>query len=114
MDRSRSTAPARGEAPASPGGAGPARRIGELRREARRLQEALVSHAVVDQATGVIITLGALRPDEGLEVLRSVSRRTGRALADVARLIVEWPSRDRLPDDVGPALRAALEEAGGD
>ncbi|MFJ6837388.1 ANTAR domain-containing protein [Streptomyces sp. NPDC091209] len=63
---------------------------GELRDENAQLREALGSHAVVDQASGVLLAVGQLRPDRGRHVLRKVSQRTGIKLRHVAELLIEW------------------------
>ncbi|MEU0896557.1 ANTAR domain-containing protein [Streptomyces massasporeus] len=39
------------------------------------LQSAITSHVVIDQAIGVIIALGGLRPQQGFDVLRDISQR---------------------------------------
>ncbi|MGW1810735.1 ANTAR domain-containing protein [Streptomyces fodineus] len=51
-------------------------KISELQTEISQLQEAVVSHTVVDQAIGVVITLGGLRPEQGFQALREVSQHT--------------------------------------
>lgn len=81
--------------------------ISELQKEIGQLQEAVVSHTVVDQAIGVVIALGRLRPDQGFGVLREVSQRTNTRLRQIAELIVDWAGGEQLPDEI----RAALDEA---
>lgn len=86
-------------------------RIEELQEEIAQLRQALVSHAVVDQAIGVVIALSGLRPDQGWEVLKAVSQRTNTKLRDVAQHVVRWPDLGSLPAELRPALRIALAEA---
>ncbi|MBL1082271.1 ANTAR domain-containing protein [Streptomyces actinomycinicus] len=86
-------------------------RIDQLQREIAQLQEAVVSHAVIDQAIGVVISLGGLRPDQGFEVLRTVSQRTNTKLRDIAEQIVGWVHSERLAEDVRQALETALADA---
>ncbi|MFF0096689.1 ANTAR domain-containing protein [Streptomyces canus] len=86
-------------------------KIEELQEEIAQLRQALVSHAVVDQAIGVVLALGGLRPDQGWEVLKTVSQRTNTKLRDVAQHVVRWPELRSLPPEIRPALRIALAEA---
>ncbi|MEU6773711.1 ANTAR domain-containing protein [Streptomyces sp. NPDC046759] len=80
-----------------------------LQEEVAQLRWAVVSHAVVDQAIGVVITVGGLRPDQGWEVLKQVSQHTNVKLREVARHVVQWPASGRLPDDIRRALSAAVD-----
>jgi len=50
--------------------------IVELRAEIDQLKQAVTSHAAVDQAIGMMATLGRVPPDEGGAVLREVSQPT--------------------------------------
>ncbi|MET7732184.1 ANTAR domain-containing protein [Streptomyces sp. NPDC005402] len=86
-------------------------KIEELQEEVAQLRQAVVSHAVVDQAIGVVIALSGLRPEQGWEVLKTVSQRTNTKLREVAQHIVRWPERGSLPPEIRPALRIALTEA---
>ncbi|MFG2467259.1 ANTAR domain-containing protein [Streptomyces canus] len=86
-------------------------KIEELQEEIAQLRQALVSHAVVDQAIGVVLALSGLRPDQGWEVLKTVSQRTNTKLRDVAQHVVRWPELRSLPSEIRPALRIALAEA---
>ncbi|GGQ75829.1 hypothetical protein GCM10010280_22470 [Streptomyces pilosus] len=79
-----------------------------MRAEISQLQEAVVSHAVVDQAIGVVVTLGGLRPDEGFQVLREVSQHTNVKLRQVSEQIVDWVHSERLSDEIRAALDKAL------
>jgi ANTAR domain len=86
-------------------------KIEELQEEIAQLRQALVSHAVVDQAIGVVLALSGLRPEQGWEVLKAVSQRTNTKLRDVAQHVVHWPELGSLPLEIRPALRIALTEA---
>ncbi|MFR9800120.1 ANTAR domain-containing protein [Streptomyces sp. MS06] len=79
-----------------------------LRAEVGQLKHALASHAVVDQAIGVVITLGGLRPEEGWEVLKTVSQRTNVKLRLVAGQVVAWARGGRLPEEVSEVLHERL------
>ncbi|GLP65220.1 hypothetical protein TUSST3_18400 [Streptomyces sp. TUS-ST3] len=86
-------------------------KIEELEEEVAQLRQALVSHAIVDQAIGVVLALSGLRPEQGWEVLKNVSQRTNTKLRDVAQHVVRWPELGSLPAELRPALRIALAEA---
>ena len=92
---------------ASPGEDGP--RIVELQEEIGRLKEAVTSHAVVDQAIGMIVALGRVTPDQGWCVLREVSQHTNIKLRNIAELIIVWGRKGDLPPDVRAALEDTLE-----
>lgn len=106
-DNLRNGAPARLDGHEVPGREPLLHMISELQKEIGQLQEAVVSHTVVDQAIGVVIALGRLRPDQGFGVLREVSQRTNTRLRQIAELIVDWAGGEQLPDEI----RAALDEA---
>ncbi|MGW7243788.1 ANTAR domain-containing protein [Streptomyces sp. NPDC054804] len=87
-----------------------ARQLAQLQQEIGQLQEAMTSHAVVDQAIGVVISVGKLSPEQGFEVLRMVAQRTNIKLRKVAALIVNWPGGGLLPDALHQALEQALTD----
>ncbi|GAA3996956.1 ANTAR domain-containing protein [Streptomyces sp. NBC_01352] len=82
-------------------------RIFELQAEIDQLKEAVASHAVVDQAIGMVVALGRVTPDQGWEVLKDVSQHTNIKLRNVAELILLWGRAGQMP----PEIRAELEEA---
>jgi hypothetical protein len=82
-------------------------RISELQREVEQLKEAVVSHAVVDQAIGMIVALGRVAPAQGWAVLKDVSQHTNIKLRNVADLILIWGRGGQMP----PEIRAELEDA---
>ncbi|MFE2099712.1 ANTAR domain-containing protein [Streptomyces sp. NPDC059468] len=86
-------------------------KISELQTEISQLQEAVVSHTVVDQAIGVVIALGGLRPEQGFQVLREVSQHTNTKLRQVCELIVDWVHGEQLPDEIRTSLDKALATA---
>lgn len=85
-----------------------AARLKELEGENVQLQEALRSHAVVDQAIGVVLALGGLTPHEGWDVLRTVSQRTNTKLRSVAELVIEWVRTKELRADIRTELERQL------
>ncbi|EXU62557.1 hypothetical protein Z951_40800 [Streptomyces sp. PRh5] len=82
--------------------------IAALEEEVGQLRRAVVSHAVIDQAIGVVITHGRLLPGQGWDVLRTVSQNTNSKVRLIAEQIVQWPYSGRLPEDIQRALEAAL------
>ncbi|GEJ99748.1 ANTAR domain-containing protein [Streptomyces sp. 1-11] len=86
-------------------------KISELQTETSQLQEAVVSHTVVDQAIGVGITVGGLHPEQGFQVLREVSQHRNTKLRQVSERIVDWVHGKQLPDEIHTALNKALARA---
>ncbi|WP_225829147.1 ANTAR domain-containing protein [Streptomyces naphthomycinicus] len=82
-------------------------RVAALEAEVVQLKEAMTSHAVVDQAIGMMVAFGRVTPDQGWQVLREVSQHTNIKLRHVAELILIWGRRGDIP----PGIRAELEEA---
>ncbi|MGX1541099.1 ANTAR domain-containing protein [Streptomyces adustus] len=79
----------------------------ELEAEVEQLKEAVTSHAVVDQAIGMMVALGRLSPEQGWAVLKEVSQHTNIKLRHVAELILAWG----YDGEISPEIRAELEEA---
>ncbi|MHC3474580.1 ANTAR domain-containing protein [Streptomyces sp. 7R007] len=82
-------------------------RVFALQEEIAQLKEAVASHAVVDQAIGMVVALGRVSPDQAWEVLKDVSQHTNIKLRHVADLILVWGRDGVMP----PEIRAELEEA---
>ncbi|SOD90713.1 ANTAR domain-containing protein [Streptomyces sp. Ag109_G2-15] len=82
-------------------------RIAELQAEVDQLKEAVASHAVIDQAIGMMVALGRVTPDQGWEVLKDVSQHANIKLRNIAELILIWGRRGDIP----PEIRAELEDA---
>ncbi|WP_399881395.1 ANTAR domain-containing protein [Streptomyces sp. BBFR51] len=80
--------------------------IFRLQEQVRQLKEAVVSHAVVDQAIGVVVVLGGVTPDEGWIVLKEVSQHTNIKLRNVAEATLIWGRTGVMP----PEILAALED----
>ncbi|WP_329331981.1 ANTAR domain-containing protein [Streptomyces sp. NBC_00663] len=87
-------------------------RIFELQEEVEQLKEAVTSHAVVDQAIGMMVALGRVTPDEGWVVLKDVSQRTNIKLRNVADLILIWGRYGELSPQIRAELEAALDRHG--
>ncbi|MFF8404569.1 ANTAR domain-containing protein [Streptomyces sp. NPDC015684] len=87
-------------------------RIVELQAEIDQLKEAVASHAVVDQAIGMMVAFGRVTPDQGWEVLRDVSQHTNIKLRNIAELILVWGRRGDIPPEVRAELEDALDRYG--
>ncbi|WP_433447827.1 ANTAR domain-containing protein [Streptomyces sp. CA-142005] len=87
-------------------------RLSELQAEVDQMKEAVISHAVVDQAIGMVVALGRVTPDEGWEVLREVSQHTNIKLRNIAELILIWGRRGDIPPEVCAELEDALDRYG--
>ncbi|MEU3255405.1 ANTAR domain-containing protein [Streptomyces sp. NPDC006997] len=83
--------------------------IAALQEEIAQLRHAVVSHAVVDQAIGVVVAYGGVHPDHGWDVLREISQHTNTKLREVAEHLVQWPHCGWLPAGIRRCLDAALE-----
>jgi len=84
------------------------RRVAALEQEVEQLRNALTSHAVIDQAIGVIAAVSRLPAQESWDVLREVSQHTNIKVREVARLVLRWVESGRLPDEIRPVMRAAV------
>ncbi|MEU9663599.1 ANTAR domain-containing protein [Streptomyces chartreusis] len=87
-------------------------RVFELEEEVQQLKEAVVSHAVVDQAIGMMVAMGRITPDQGWAVLREVSQHTNIKLCHVAELILDWGRTGELPSQIRAELEDALDRHG--
>ncbi|WP_189984719.1 ANTAR domain-containing protein [Streptomyces capoamus] len=76
------------------------------------MKEAMASHAVVDQAIGMVVALGRITPDRGWQVLKDVSQHTNIKLRNIAELILIWGRRGDIPAEVRAALEDALDRYG--
>ncbi|MFE5136343.1 ANTAR domain-containing protein [Streptomyces fagopyri] len=90
--------------------------VARLRAENARLHQALDSHAVVDQAIGVLIALHRLSAGSGWEILREVSRHSDITVREVADLVIGWPQGHPMPapvrDELDDALRRRRRDSG--
>ncbi len=83
-----------------------------LQAEVDQLKEAVTSHAVVDQAIGVMVALGRVTPDEGWEVLKEVSQHTNIKLRHIAEMVLTWGRDGEMPSEVRAELEDALDRHG--
>ncbi|MGW3990782.1 ANTAR domain-containing protein [Streptomyces sp. NPDC004830] len=91
---------------------GGSERILQMQEEIQQLKEAVVSHAVVDQAIGMVVALGRVSPDQGWAVLKQVSQHTNTKLRNVAEMILVWGRTGLMPEEIRAALEDALDRAG--
>ncbi|MFJ5779874.1 ANTAR domain-containing protein [Streptomyces sp. NPDC093094] len=84
-------------------------RVGELEEETEQLKEAVTSHAVVDQAIGMMIAMGRIDSDQGWTVLREISQHTNIKLRHVAELVLLWGRTGEISPEIADELGAALE-----
>ncbi|MGX1128369.1 hypothetical protein RKD49_000559 [Streptomyces glaucescens] len=87
-------------------------RIAALQEEVAQLKEAVSSHAVIDQAIGMMVALGRVTPDQGWMVLKEVSQHTNIKLRTVAELILIWGRQGEMPPEIGAELEDALDRHG--
>ncbi|MEW2530252.1 ANTAR domain-containing protein [Streptomyces sp. NPDC047071] len=78
--------------------------VRELQEQVEQLKQAVRSHAVIDQAIGVVLTVGQLTPQEAWDVLREMSMRSNTKLRTVADHLLAWAQTGDLP----APLRAEL------
>ncbi|MEW2529051.1 ANTAR domain-containing protein [Streptomyces sp. NPDC047071] len=92
-------------APHEPGPTALTDRVHALEEHVDQLKHAVRSHAVIDQAIGVVLTVGQLTPEEAWDVLREISMRTDIKLRTVAEHLLTWAQTGDLPS----ALHTELE-----
>ncbi|MFI9773042.1 ANTAR domain-containing protein [Streptomyces sp. NPDC052415] len=82
--------------------------VAGLEQENAQLRHAVDSHAIVDQAIGVLVAIHRLPPADGFEVLREVSQHTNIKLHTIANDVISWALGQPLPKPVGEKLDAAV------
>ncbi|MEV5472792.1 ANTAR domain-containing protein [Streptomyces sp. NPDC052207] len=82
--------------------------VEELEVKVAQLQQAVDSHAVVDQAIGVLVAVGRLTPDKAWDVLRETSMGTNIKLRHVAEMVVTWGVTGELVADIREELTRRL------
>ncbi|WP_435616438.1 ANTAR domain-containing protein [Streptomyces sp. 1222.5] len=77
--------------------------------EVAQLRRAVASHAVIDQAIGVLICLHQISADTGFAVLRVASQLANTKLHTVAEAVMCWArTHEPLPAPIKEALDEAL------
>lgn len=83
--------------------------VAGLEQENTQLRHAIGSHAVVDQALGVLIAVHRIPPDAGFEVLREVSQHTNIKLHTVAKELIDRALGQPLPVPVEQKLGEVVQ-----
>jgi AmiR/NasT family two-component response regulator len=83
--------------------------IARLGEENEQLRQAVESHAVVDQAIGVLAAVCRVPPAEGWQVLREVSQHLNIKVRSIAQDIVDWALGRPLAQPVRRELDAAVQ-----
>lgn len=86
-----------------------ANRILALESKAGHLEQAVESHAVIDQAMGVLIAAGRISAAEAWDVLWETSMSTNIKLRNVAELVVTWSATGHLATDIRSELSRRLD-----
>jgi hypothetical protein len=95
------------ENPAQDPAPAPEDSVAMLQDEVGPLQQALLSHAVIDQATGIVMALGRIRPDQAWSVLQEVSQHTHLTVRCLAEALTSWA----YTGEIDLTIRLALEQA---
>ncbi|MEU6520484.1 ANTAR domain-containing protein [Streptomyces sp. NPDC046978] len=82
--------------------------VKELEIEVAQLKQAVNSHAVIDQAIGVVVARGRITPDRAWDVLRETSMGTNIKLRHVAEMVVTWGVTGELVADIREELARRL------
>ncbi|MFJ7305683.1 ANTAR domain-containing protein [Streptomyces sp. NPDC099088] len=82
--------------------------MADLQEENAQLQQTIHSHAVIDQAIGVIVAVGKLTPDQGWDILRALSQNTNTKLRHVAEQLIDWARTGGLDQDIHAELDRQL------
>ncbi|MET8963074.1 ANTAR domain-containing protein [Streptomyces sp. NPDC004074] len=69
-----------------------------LKAENERLQRAVISNAIVDQAIGVVVVIGQIAPEEAWRVLHDASQRTNIKLRVVAEDVLKFARGGSMAD----------------
>ncbi|QEU97913.1 ANTAR domain-containing protein [Streptomyces kanamyceticus] len=85
-----------------------AEEVAELKEEVAQLQQAVQSHAIVDQAIGLLVGLGQITPAEAWDALREVSMNTNTKLREVAETLIDWGCSGVLPGEIRAELECRL------
>ncbi len=80
-----------------------------LQTEVTQLKQAVTSHALVDQAIGVVVVLGRIPPEDAWRVLRDVSQRANVKLNLVAKHLLDFAQGGLLPDEERLELQRAID-----
>ncbi|GAA2768769.1 hypothetical protein GCM10010103_78120 [Streptomyces paradoxus] len=82
--------------------------VEQLQAQNAQLQRAVASHAVVDQAIGVLVMTAKISPQDGFTVLREISQHTNTKLSSIAEQIIKHAQDAALPETILAELHTAL------
>jgi AmiR/NasT family two-component response regulator len=82
--------------------------IQQLQTKVAQLQRAVCSHAVIDQAIGVVVAIGHLTPADAWDLLRETSMCTNTKLRHVAELVITLGITGNLTADIREELARRL------
>ncbi|MGW4560100.1 ANTAR domain-containing protein [Streptomyces sp. NPDC004365] len=82
--------------------------VEELEIEVAQLKQAVNSHAVIDQAIGVVVARGRMTPNRAWDVIRETSMGTNIKLRHVAEMVVTWGVTGELVADIREELARRL------
>ncbi|MEU6656374.1 ANTAR domain-containing protein [Streptomyces sp. NPDC046900] len=80
----------------------------QLQAKVAQLERAVYSHAVIDQAIGVVVAVGRLTPADAWDLLRETSMCTNTKLRHVAELVVTLGVTGNLVADIREDLARRL------
>jgi hypothetical protein len=87
--------------------------VTRLEQENAQLRQAVNSHAMVDQAIGVLAAVHRIAPAAGFEVLREVSQHTNIKLHTIAEMMIGCALGQPLPETVERELGQAVQRHSG-
>ncbi|MEV6858781.1 ANTAR domain-containing protein [Streptomyces microflavus] len=83
----------------------------DLRERVRQLEQAVVSHAVIDQACGVLMAWTRCSPQEARGKLVHISQHANVKVRLVAEAVVAAAQGGKVPPEINRHLRKTLKEA---
>ncbi|MFD7859396.1 ANTAR domain-containing protein [Streptomyces microflavus] len=83
----------------------------DLRERVRQLEQAVVSHAVIDQASGMLMAWTRCSPQEAWAKLVRVSQHANVKVRLVAEAVVAAAEGGEVPLEINRHLRKTLKEA---
>lgn len=86
----------------------PADQIRQLQEKVTQLEHAVQSHAVIDQALGIMVAVGRISPAEAWDVLRETSMCSNIKMRHVAEMVVTWGRTGDLAGELRDELSRKL------
>lgn len=82
----------------------------ELAERIAQLEQAVESHAVIDQAIGVVMTVAGCEQERAFLVLRDASQRSNTKLRLVARQVTDWARSGSIDPRLAQLLAEGLSQ----